>query len=91
MIKLPSIKLLNEVLYKDMQNHNFGYLKITDCAYDKINKSIHINYVEVSGIIRGYSINIHELEHKCKEWAAKHDHSIMSTKTTKGLEHTKKL
>ena len=82
---IPSKELLSEVLgLKVCEVVSITLEKNTDFMrldYECIKILIDEGLANKQGLVRGYSvryINIHELAHKCKEWALKQNHSLTS-------------
>lgn len=73
-----SKELLNNALKETIVKHNIAFSQVTDSCMIENSSNLMINYKTTHELFLGYIINIHELAHKCKEWAIKQGYSLHS-------------
>ena len=76
---------MNEIISKELLSEVLGYkiLSVKDLKDGRNNISFDHERINNMGLISDYNfINIHELAHKCKEWALRNNFCIISTTFT---------
>lgn len=77
-MQLPSKELLSEVLDQDYNDRLVDWFQIEDDNYLRTYYDCGKFDEQGRPTGLGIEINIYELAHKCKEWALKNEHNLLS-------------